>query len=107
MNQELKIKCKVIKDYPLVKPERLPGIKQYFSIQPVDEEIPVFITGQGVQFYFNGGMFVVNIEMANKLLELLVESKTIPIIRDGKRGIMVFHEIDEERSTLECTHFKQ
>lgn len=107
MNQEIKIKCKVVKDYPLIKPERVPGIKQYFSFTPVDEDVPIFITGQSIQFYFNGGMFMVNIEMAAKLLELIIESKSLPIIRDGKRGVMVFHEIDEERSTLECTHFKK
>lgn len=101
MNQELKIKCKVVKDYPLVKPERIPGIKQYFSIQSVEEEIPVFITGQSVQFYFNGGMFMVNIEMAAKLLELIMESKSLPIIRDGKRGVMVFHEIGNDEKVVE------
>jgi hypothetical protein len=103
------LKTKAIRDYPLNDPQDMDYPNKIGSIGPViaDHPVPCFITHQEVQFYFEGGMFAINKAFAAKILEMIVESNFAPVYRDGKKGIMVFHEIDEDRSTVEVTHFKQ
>jgi hypothetical protein len=70
MNQRLDIQCRVINDFP-VERENRPN-----PIQLTDESIPCFISGVNVQFYFKGGMFMINKDVAIKILELIAGERT-------------------------------
>ncbi len=60
---ELKISCDVVDNYPPL------GL----CLLPEKRDIPVYISHHSLQFYYKDGMFMIDREVAIKLLELLIE----------------------------------
>jgi len=64
VNTKIEIFCRAVKDFPA-------DTKQAGSVKVIEERVPVYISGKNVQFYFKGGMFMVEKEFVRSLLQLL------------------------------------